>query len=86
MSTYYVLRCYLMPNVTISIPDKVLKSGREYARKHRSSLNALIRELLIKTVLRSSSSNWLDECFGLMDKAKGDSRGHRWRRDELYNV
>lgn len=75
-----------MPNVTISIPDNVLKSGREYARKRRSSLNALIRELLMKTVLRPSQSGWLEECFRLMDKAQADSKGRQWRRDELYDV
>lgn len=75
-----------MPNVTISIPDKVLKSGREYARKRRSSLNALVRELLTKTVLRPASSNWLHECFRFMDRAKADSKGRRWRRSDLYDV
>lgn len=75
-----------MPNVTISIPDKILKSGREYAQKHRLSLNAFIRDLLEKTVLRSSSSNWLNESFKLMDKAKGNSHGRKWKRDDLYNV
>lgn len=75
-----------MPNVTLSIPEDILKSGREYARRHRSSLNALIRDLLKKTVLKSPQHDWLKECFDLMDKAKGNSHGRKWRREDLYDV
>jgi len=31
-----------MPNITISIDEKLLKFGREYAEKHHTSVNALI--------------------------------------------
>jgi len=50
------------------------------------SLNALIRNLLKKAALKSSNKLWLDECFQLMAKAKGNSRGKKWRRKDLYNV
>ena len=74
-----------MKNITLSIDDEVLKAGREYARKHHISLNNLIRKLLAQTVL-PSSQYWLDECFSLMDKAKADSGGRKWTREELYDV
>jgi len=74
-----------MPNITISLDEELLKSGRRYAQKRRTSLNALIRQLLEETV-RTHSKEWVDECFELMDRAQGNSRGATWKREELYNV
>ena len=74
-----------MPNITISIDEKLLKSGREYAGRHKTSVNALIRSLLEQTV-KSDSAQWLDECFALMDRAGGRSKGKRWKREELYDA
>ncbi len=73
-----------MPNITISIDEHLLKSGREYAEKHHTSVNALIRNLLEQTV-KTDSTQWLDECFALMDRANARSKGKRWKREELYN-
>ena len=58
-----------MPNITISIDEKLLKTGREYAKKHQTSLNALIRNLLDQTVM-TDSTQWIDECFELMDRRR----------------
>ena len=55
-----------MPNITISLDEDLLKSGRRYAEKHQTSMNALIRKLLEQTV-RFQSDAWLEECFNLMD-------------------
>ena len=74
-----------MPNITISLDEELLKSGRRYAEKHRTSMNALIRKLLEQTVI-SQSDDWLEECFRLMDRAGGNSEGRKWNREELYNV
>ena len=74
-----------MPNVTISMNEELLNAGREYAKRHNISLNALIRKLLERTVKRSSK-DWLDECFQKMDRASGDSKGVKWQREELYDV
>jgi hypothetical protein len=73
-----------MPNITISIDEELLKSGRKYAEKHQTSLNALIRKLLEDTV-RLQSDDWLEECFNLMDRAEANSKGRRWQREELYD-
>ena len=75
-----------MPNITISLDEKLLKSGREYAKKHRTSVNALIRNLLEQTVKRSDSTQWLDECFAMMNRANVRSKGKRWKREDLYDV
>jgi len=74
-----------MPNVTISVDEKTLRASREYARRHRTSLNALIRDLLRQRVLQGST-DWVDECFALADEAAGSSRGKRWTRDDAYDV
>lgn len=41
---------FRMKNVTLSVPDALLKKGRAYAAKHGTTLNALIRKLLQTTV------------------------------------
>jgi len=74
-----------MPNITISLEEDLVKSGRRYAEKHGTSLNALIRKTLKQTV-QSESGDWLDECFELMDQANGDSKGKSWKRGDLYDV
>lgn len=73
-----------MKNITLAVDDETLKLGREYARRHRTSLNGLIRRLLDQTV-RTSSARWLDDAFGLMDRAAGSSRGTRWTRGDLHH-
>lgn len=73
-----------MPNVTISLDKDLLQSGRRYAEKHQTSINALIRKLLEQTV-RSQSDDWLEECFDLMDRANANSRGRTWNREDLYD-
>jgi Family of unknown function (DUF6364) len=74
-----------MPNVTISLDDKLVRAGRQYAKKQNTSMNALIRRLLEQSV-QSNSEDWLTECFYLMDRANGNSKGKRWHRGELYDV
>lgn len=74
-----------MPNITISLEEDLVKSGRRYAEKHGTSLNALIRKTLKQTV-QSESGDWLDECFELMDQANGGSKGKSSKRGDLYDV
>ena len=71
-----------MPNITISLDEKLLKFGREYAEKHHTCVNALIPNLLEQTV-KIDSTQWLDECFALMDRANPRSKGKRWKREDL---
>lgn len=74
-----------MPNITISIDENLLKKSREFAQKHRTSLNAMIRSLLKQTV-EKKSGDWLKGCFDLMDRANASSKGKRWKREDLYDV
>ena len=74
-----------MKNVTLSIDEETLKAGRDYAKKHNMSLNALIRKLLKQSVVKSSTQ-WLTESFKLMDEAKANSKGKTWKREDLHRV
>ena len=74
-----------MANLTISINDELLKLGREYAKAHNTSLNAIIRELIEKNI-PAASGEWFEECERLMDAAQVDSKGKKWTREDLYDV
>ncbi len=65
--------------------DDLLNAGREYARKHNISLNALVRRLLEHAVARKDNGVF-DEMFEIMDKLQVSSDGKRWSREELYRV
>ena len=71
-----------MPNVTISLNEKLLASGRKYAERQHKSLNALIRELLERT-LNDPEERWQERFFALADRADGHSRGWKWNREEI---
>ncbi len=71
--------------ITLAIDEKIVKAGREYARRHHLTLNSLVQKLLEQASAKSSK-NWLEESFALMDKANGKSKGKRWERDELYRL
>lgn len=85
MYTYNVLKGKLMKNITLSIDEDTLKAGREYAEKHHISFNALIRRL-IKQTIQKESGKWINEAFKLMDEAKANSEGKKWKREDLYRV
>jgi len=74
-----------MPNITVSLDKDLLESGRRYAQKHQTSLNALIRTSLEQSV-RTPSNIWIEECFQLMDRANVNSRGRTWQREALYDL
>lgn len=74
-----------MPNITLAIDQKLLRQGRDYAKVQGLSLNKLIRRLLEKNI-QKQETNWLDDCFKLMDETHANSHGQRWTRDELYRT
>lgn len=72
-----------MANITLSFNDTLLKRGRKYAQRRGKSLNGLLRELLSKEI-EHKDADWLDHCFAMMDGTKANSKGRRWKREELY--
>lgn len=79
MPTYYVW----VKNITLALDDETLAAGRAYAQRHQTTLNALVRDLLARTV-HTDRQAIAAEMFRLMDDAPGRSRGKRWTRDELH--
>ena len=72
-----------MRTITLAIDDETLEAGRAYAHRHQITLNALVRELLVKTVVADRPAA-VREMFRLMDAFPGNSRGQRWTREDLY--
>lgn len=72
-----------MKNVTLSMDEELLEAGRDYAARQGTTLNQLVRDLLDRTT-RQDRSAQVAEMFRLMDAHRGDSRGKRWKRDDLY--
>jgi hypothetical protein len=64
--------------------DDLVEKGREYARRHGISFNALLRDLLKRRI--TQESDWVEDTFRAMDAAGGHSGGRRIRRDELYDA
>ncbi len=71
-----------MANVTLSLSDDLVRAGREYAERHGTSLNALIRELLERQVSVSKKAK-LKALFELADRTGANSRGWKWNREEI---
>ena len=46
----------IMKNITLSLDDALLEAGRQYAQRHQTTLNALVRDLLVRTVLADRQS------------------------------
>lgn len=71
-----------MPNLTLSIPEDLLKNGRSYAQARGTSLNALVRELLAEKVSKPEES--VDSIITRLRQSPGDSKGIRINREELH--
>ena len=74
---------FFMKNITLALDDEIVEAGRAYAQRHQTTLNALVRELLVKAVVADHDSA-VREMFRLMDAHPGDSRGKTWKRGDLY--
>ena len=72
-----------MKNITLALDEETLAAGRAYADRHQTTLNALVRDLLVKTVVADRQAA-VREMFRLMDAYPGSSRGQRWKREDLY--
>lgn len=72
-----------MSNITLSIPDEVIKEARDYARKNKTSLNAMIRQFLERTFKKPKKSS-IEEFFAIADRCKASSKGWKWNREEIY--
>ena len=72
-----------MRNVTLALDEETLEACRSYAELHQTTLDALVRELLVKTVVVDREAA-VRKMFRLMDAHPGHSRGQRRTREELH--
>ncbi len=72
-----------MKNITLALDEETLAAGRDYARRHQTSLNSLVRDLLRKNAGADRAAA-LNELLRVMDAYPGNSKGRKWRREDLY--
>ncbi|MEP5613199.1 MAG: DUF6364 family protein [Cyclobacteriaceae bacterium] len=71
-----------MKNVTLSIPEDLLKKSRNYAKEHQTTLNEMVRNLLRKTV--STDKRSFIERLEEFDKLSIDTTV-KFNREELHD-
>ena len=74
-----------MKNITLSIDDNLLKTGRDYAKRHNISFNVMVRQLIEQTV-KPPKDKWLDDTFLLMDRLDVSPESESWTREDLHRV
>ena len=61
-----------MKNVTLAVEEKLLEESREYARRHHTTLNAMVRKLLQREVgAQAAETHWVEQLSGTGRKAAG---------------
>jgi hypothetical protein len=75
-----------MPNITLAIDQKLLKSARTYAKRNGTTLNALVRQRLQQLIDQEAQRE--DARLGLialMQSSAGRMKpGFKINRDEMY--
>ncbi len=74
-----------MTNLTISIDEEVLKLARIKALKQGTSVNALLKDYLESySGSRQKQQDSINNLLALSRKARSQSKGKKWSRDELH--
>ena len=74
-----------MANLTISVDDEVLRRARLRALENRTSVNALLREYLVRFAGDGDLRRQVvQDLLELAASAEAGSGGRRWSRDELH--
>lgn len=76
--------CVNMKNVTLSIPDDLLKKSREYAEKHGASLNEFIR-ILLKQAVSPAGDDPVQKLIGNSQRFAVNTKDWTWNRADLYD-
>ena len=72
-----------MKNITLSLPEQLLKEARKYAARQNTSLNAMIREFL-KNRINQPSTDIIDLINEYTNKWDIDTLNTPFVRDEIY--
>ncbi len=74
-----------MKNLTLSIDDDLLAKARNYARKHNTTVNSMVREFLRKTT-NSGNQDWIDDFFEQAGELDINSGGNVFKRYDAYDL
>ena len=73
-------------NITLSVDEQLLAKSREYAKKHHTSVNKLVREYLATLSGEQDSAAIAGEFKQLAKNRAGHSpRGFKFDRESLYD-
>lgn len=74
-----------MANLTITVPDDVLKRARIRAAEQDTSVNAVLRDELIRFAGPDGAKSAVDELLEFLAEPIGSSDGaYTWSREELW--
>jgi hypothetical protein len=71
-------------NLTLVVDEDVLERARDVASQQGTSVNALIRDFLDQLAGARRGETLAQELREAWKKPRGDSRGWRWSRGDLY--
>jgi antitoxin component of RelBE/YafQ-DinJ toxin-antitoxin module len=71
-------------NITLSVDDEVIQQARRRAEAMGTSVNQLVREYLEQLAGKSDLKALANEYRELTRKAKGNSRGWKFNREEIH--
>jgi len=73
-----------MTNLTISVPEKILKSARRRALEQGTSVNAILRDYLTQFAgAQSAQANAAKRVLDLSRTARSGRGKAKWTRDEI---
>ncbi len=72
-----------MKKITLALDEDTLDAARNFASRHETTVNALVRPLLTNTIVAHRQTG-VAEMFRLMDAHPGNSRNRGWTRESLY--
>jgi len=74
-----------MANLTITVPDEILKSARRRALEQGTSVNAVLRDYLAQFAgTQSAQVNAAKRVLELSRTARSGRGKAKWTRDELH--
>ncbi len=71
-------------NITLSADKTLIKKAREYASKHDTSLNKMVRAFLQSIVSKPDFKKDLEFFLNTVERIQGNSNGKTWTREEIY--
>ncbi len=74
---------------TVYLDADLHKALKVKAAETSKSISDLVNEAVRESMAEYNTEDtvsWLEDSFQLMDEAGADSRGKKWKREDLYDV